>query len=154
MKTQKIFLYATLMITMAIQFSACKKDVKGCTDPSADNHKVGANVDDGSCTHHGNLVAWYDLQTRDSLIANNIASVGVFVDGQVFNNYNTPFIQWSAPPECSTSTLGNWIVMDETKTRTFSLSVRGLDSSNTLVREWNQTLDLNSGECELYEIIW
>lgn len=154
MKTQKVILSTILVFMLFISAVSCKKDVKGCTDPFADNQMIEATIDDGSCNYHGNLTSWYDTETRDSLLANNIASVGVSVDGESFINYNPTFVLWSVEPECSTTTIGNWILMDDTKTRTISLLVTALDSTNAQVRQWNQLLNIKSSECELYKITW
>ncbi|MEX2483776.1 MAG: hypothetical protein WED10_04435 [Brumimicrobium sp.] len=154
MKTQKVIFRTILVSMFFISATSCKKEIKGCTDSTADNHMVEATVDDGSCNYHGKLTSWYDTETRDSLLNNNIASVGVYVDGENYVNYNPTFILWSDEPECSITTIGNSIQIDNTKTRTISLTVRALDSTNTEVRQWIQSMNINSGECELYKITW
>jgi hypothetical protein len=139
---------------VTISIVSCKKEVNGCTDATADNYNVEANKDNGSCNYHGYLVPWYDTITRDSLLSNNVASVGVYVDNEVFQNFYPTFIMWSFEPECSTTTIGNWISMQGTKNRSISVTVKALDSSNVEVRNWVQTLTVQSDECELHQIIW
>ncbi len=122
-------------------------------DPTADNHSHIANVDDGSCSYHGHLTPWYNNVTRDSLLANGAASVSVYVDNQTFFNFYPDVTLWSVAPECTT-TIGNWITMHGTESKSISLIVRALDDTNTLIREWQETIEIHKDSCELYEIIW
>ena len=133
---------------------SCKKSITGCTDSTADNFLAEATSDDGSCSYHGNLVSWYTNTTRDSLLANNVASVSVHVDNEVIQNFYTNVSVWSTEPNCSTSGLGNWISMTNTKIRTIVVSVKALDNANVEIRSWNQTYSMQANECQLHEIIW
>jgi hypothetical protein len=142
-----------IVILSMINFS-CKKNIHGCTDPSSDNYNVEANVDNGSCIYHGNLTNWYDTTTRDSLLANNIASVSIYVDNDVIQIINPNAVIWSFEPDCSTTTIGNWITMQGTKSKTVSITVKGLDGANVEIRNWSQTMTINAGECKLYQLIW
>ncbi len=151
MKTLKITIICAIF-SMAIL--SCKKNVSGCTDPMSDNYTAEANVEDGSCNYHGNLIAWYDTITRDSLLANNVASVTIFVDNETFQNINPSFILWSSQPECSTSSIGNWITMQGVKNKTISVTAKASDGSNSEIRSWSQSMTINAGECKLYQIIW
>lgn len=154
MKTGNILFKALAFFIISVSMWSCKKDVSGCTDPSADNFKTDANVEDGSCTFHGYLTPWYDTTTRDSLLANNVASVGVYVDGAVFTNIYPASVLWSAEPECSTNTVGNWITMQNTKSKSINVLVKALDSSNNEVRQWTETMTIESGTCKFHQIIW
>lgn len=142
------------MVILSMSILSCKKDINGCTDPTSDTYNVEANIDNGSCEYHGNLTNWYDNTTRDSLLANNVASLTIYVDNEVVQNINPIFVLWSSQPECSTTAIGNWIKMQGTKSRTISVTARALDSSNVEVRNWVQTMTINAGECELYQVIW
>jgi len=143
-----------IVILSMINFS-CKKNIHGCTDPSSDNYNVEANVDNGSCRYHGNLTNWFDTTTRDSLLANNIASVSIYVDNEVIQNFYPNFILWSSAPECNYSTTtGNWIIMEGTKSKTISITAKALDGANVEIRNWSQTMTINAGECKLYQLIW
>jgi hypothetical protein len=141
-------------IVLSMTIISCKKDIKGCTDPTSDNYNVEANNDNGSCDYHGNLTNWYDTATRDSLLANSIASVSIYVDNELVQNIYPNFIVWSSVPECSTTTIGNWITMQGTKSRAISVTAKALDGANEEVRNWSQTMTINAGECILYQIIW
>ena len=76
------------------------------------------------------------------------------MDNETVQNINPNFIIWSSEPECSTTTIGNWITMHGTKSKSISITAKAFDSSNTEIRNWSQTLTINAGECELYQIIW
>lgn len=41
-----------------IGLNSCKKDVFGCTDPSATNYNATATDNDGSCQYNGQVVFW------------------------------------------------------------------------------------------------
>lgn len=151
MKTLKI---SIICATFTLAIISCKKNVSGCTDPISDNYNIEANVENGSCNYHGNLVAWYDTITRDSLLSNNIASLTIKVDNETFQNINPTFILWSTQPECNTTTIGNWITMQGVKSRSISITAIAFDSTNSVVRSWNHSMIVNAGECELYQIIW
>ncbi len=143
-----------MTLILAVVVISCKKNVSGCTDPKADNFSTEANADDGSCSFHANLTPWYDTETRDSLLANSVASVAVYIEGEVFTNILPSSVLWSSQPECSTSAIGNWVTMQGAKSKSISLSVRALDSSNMLVRQWTGALTVERGSCHLYKIIW
>ena len=151
MKTLKITIVCA---TFATVIFSCKKKVNGCTDPTSDNYNIEANLDNGSCSYHGNLVAWYDSLTRDSLLANNVASVTLKVDNETYQNIIPSLILWSTQPDCSTNTMGNWITMQGVKSKSISFTAITLDSTNSVLRTWNQPITINAGECELYQIIW
>jgi hypothetical protein len=151
----KLAIYKScLVLILLFSIASCKKKVTGCTDPTADTFKAEANEDDGSCSFHGFLTPWYDNTTRDSLLANNIACVSVFVDNEVNFNFIPAFILWSSEPNCSTSTIGNWVIMHGTKNKSISVTVKAFDGSNTVIRQWNETLIIESGVCKLFKIIW
>lgn len=153
MNPQKITPTLSMLFILSIFAVSCKKDISGCTDPYSDNHNVLAGVDDGSCSYHGYLTPWYNNVTRDSLLANGAASVSVYVDNQTFFNFYPDVTLWSVEPECTT-TIGNWITMNGTESKSISLRVRALDGANTLIREWQETIEIQKDSCELYEIIW
>jgi hypothetical protein len=52
-----VFVYLTAIL-LTMSFSGCKKDVYGCTDPSATNYNNSANVNNGSCTYTGSIIFW------------------------------------------------------------------------------------------------
>lgn len=135
-------------------FLSCKSDIPGCMDPSSDDFNPEATMDDGSCSYHGNLVAWYDTNTRDSLLANGVASVGIYVDNEIFQNIIPSFIIWSSQPDCSNQGIGNWITMQNEKSKYINITVKALDGANVEIRSWNQTVTINASECELYQLIW
>ncbi|TXI84544.1 MAG: hypothetical protein E6Q38_01780 [Crocinitomicaceae bacterium] len=151
MNTVKHLFYLCIISTALL---SCKKDVSGCTDSTSDTYNSEANVDNGTCSYHGFLTNWYDTTTRDSLVANNVAALTIYVDNEVVQNINPNIIIWSAQPDCSTTSIGNWITMEGTKSRTISISVKAFDATNTEIRSWNQALTINAGECELYQVIW
>jgi hypothetical protein len=143
-----------LLVILSLINLSCRKDVNGCMDPASDNYNIEANVDNGSCNYHGNLTNWYDATTRDSLLANNTSSITIYVDNEVVQNINPSDVIWSFEPECSTTTIGNWITMEGTKKKTVSITAKAFDGANVEIRNWNQTLTLNAGECKIYQIIW
>ncbi len=154
MNINKNILGTCMILVLSLAIISCKKDINGCTDANADNYNDKANVDDGSCSFHAHLNPWYDTETRDSLLANNVASVSVYIEGEVFTNILPASVLWSSAPECSTSAIGNWISMQGVKSKSISLLVRALDGSNVVVREWNESMTVESGTCYLYKITW
>ena len=142
------------LVFLSLAFISCHKDVFGCTDPTSDNYNSEATRDDGSCSYHGNLTCWYDTITRDSMVANNIASVVVYVDNEVVQNVNPNIVVWSSEPPCPTTSIGNWITMNGTTSRTFSVTAKAFNGSNIEVRSWSETETINAGECKLFQIIW
>lgn len=153
MNPRKIMFTLSTLVILSIFAVSCKKDIRGCMDPTADNHNHIANVDDGSCSYHGYFTPWYNDITRDSLLANNVDSVKVYIENRTFAKYAISSTLWSAEPECATA-LGNWITMQGTESKSISLIVRALDDTNTLIREWQETIEIHKDSCELYEIIW
>ena len=81
------------------------------------------------------------------------SSVNILVDNESFQTIFPPFILWSAQPECSTSTIGNWITMTGTQSRTISLHVEAKNGA-ALVQQWDETITIEGNHCELYKITW
>jgi len=49
----------SILILMSVFIlAACKKEIPGCTDYSADNYSSAATYNDGSCQYSGNLNFW------------------------------------------------------------------------------------------------
>ncbi len=49
MKTKNLLLITAFTFGVGSMFTSCKKDKKGCTDPTATNYDASAKQDDGSC---------------------------------------------------------------------------------------------------------
>ncbi len=154
MKNYKVIFKTIVIFMLLITATSCKKDIEGCTDETADNFMYEANIDNGSCNFHGHLVNWFDMETRDSLLSNNVDYVGVSVDGKSVAIYYPVFTVWSSEPSCNTSAIGDWVEMKGIKSKTISVEVKAVDSTGTVVRQWNKGFTVESRNCGMNKITW
>lgn len=93
-----LFIASILLITMS---SGCRKDIYGCTDPSANNYAPNANVDNGSCnyTQYSTVMFWTDKNEGVVTITINGQSSQItgFVTGGVPNCGNGVSATFSLP---------------------------------------------------------
>jgi hypothetical protein len=61
-------------------FVACKKG--GCISPTASNFDRKAKTDDGSCQYTASIATAISANTKDALLASNIDTIEVFIDGE------------------------------------------------------------------------
>jgi hypothetical protein len=90
MKKITFYLFATVIILTAS--SGCRKDIYGCTDPSAPNYAPNANVDNGACRYYGNIMFWAAAD-----FGNNITVTIQNQSGTISDTYTT-----SQPTDCNT----------------------------------------------------
>tara|TARA_B110000285_G_C15138099_1_gene628598 strand:+ start:3524 stop:4192 length:669 start_codon:yes stop_codon:yes gene_type:complete len=48
--------YLLLLVVAGVTLFSCKPDIKGCTDPKADNYDAYATVEDSACVYDGVLI--------------------------------------------------------------------------------------------------
>ena len=135
-----------------ILLTSCKENIPGCTDQTADNYQIEANEENGSCTYSGEITFWYDNQTRDSLLSNDLESVMPRVNDTIGTNILPDFILWSAEPECQTSSIGRLDVnLGNQKSKMIHFTV-ALNHVNNIY--WEDSIIVDHNGCELYQMIW
>ena len=82
---KKTLLLLSVSSILLFSVSGCRKDIYGCTDPSAGNYAPNANVDNGSCRYYGNVMFWFDANngTGTVNISNQQGTITGFVTGGV-----------------------------------------------------------------------
>lgn len=96
MKTIKL-LTTGLFITGAMLLSSCKKE--GCTNPSADNFDVKAEINDESCKYTTNLVFWFDETQSQQFQANGVEKINFTLSDEPLGSTNTDQF-WEESPKC------------------------------------------------------
>ena len=91
----KKILYTFILITPLLFISSCKKDIEGCTSPTAINYNSEANTDDGSCLSLQGDVIFYT--TEDG----GCGAIDVYIENEFIGSI-TSFITNGVTPECGT----------------------------------------------------
>lgn len=79
-----------LTLIMALTAVSCKKDVNGCTSPSATNYNPDATKNDQSCKYEGTVAFWMDGSVTPN------GSVTVLLNGE----YKTITHTLNSAPTC------------------------------------------------------
>jgi hypothetical protein len=125
-----LFIASILLLTMS---SGCRKDIYGCTDPSAANYAPNANVDNGSCryTYYGNVIFWFDAN-------NGVGTVNIAGQTGTITTYQTGGV-----PSCGNN-----------GSATFSLPVGSYTytASATNGFTWSGTAVVLANSCQAYQL--
>ncbi len=145
------FVLIAVVLTSAITFTTSCSKKKGCTDSTSTNYDADAKEDDGSCTYKGSVQFWYNKATSDSLVANGITSLAIYVDGAVVGSYATS-VYFTGDPACgqsnvvtSTKDLGT------VKTKTFPYM--GKDQNGNQILNGNITFDATIS-CTSWQLVF
>lgn len=96
---KKIFLAATMVAAL---MTGCKdKEVQGCTDSTATNFNVDANVN-CCCSYEGKVVFYWNEQTKNWLNSRNITTMKLYIDGNYIAT-DTPGSYTNVEPSCDGS---------------------------------------------------
>jgi hypothetical protein len=143
LKLIPVFLVAT-----ALLLTSCKKE--GCTIPEASNYSEKAKVDDGSCVYNGNILLWYDAETKSIMDLNNITSLTYTIDGVEIGTYTSDKdSEWA--PECEAEgSIGRTLVYGTTEPRTITYSV--VDNNGT--ERFSGSIGITPPDCVKKKLIW
>jgi len=117
--------------------SGCRKDIYGCTDPSAYNYNSGANINNGSCIYYGNLMFWTNVNEGNVVITINgqAATITGYVTGGI--------------PNCGNSVSANFTL----PAGTYNYSAVGPASpSYPTGYTVNSTAQVIGNQCQLYQL--
>lgn len=136
MKTQKLFLIATILFS--ISFASCKK-VEGCKDRDSINYNPDAEVDDGSCEYKGSYVFWVNtLNAGESIVVSCNGTIGELT------------LNYTGAPSCGTNN-GGAISLERTWKGNSTISLPVIldyyDSNGDFVVTINTTANLKANTC-------
>jgi hypothetical protein len=138
---------------MSLVAVSCKKE-EGCTDNSATNFSESAEEDNGSCTYSGSVVFWNDEQFSDSLLANNIVSVRVYLNGSLLGSLLSNEY-WTGPPACGAAgSLTANLDLGSSKSKAFQIRLERVyfNGQSAVVSEGNYTVNANT--CKQEQLEW
>jgi len=129
-------------VTAIVMFNACDKS--GCTDPDSTNYDPNAVKDDGSCKYEGQVIFWYDNNTKMKLLNSGLITLNYFIDG--YKKGTVAVTKYSATePNCGQSGLLTVTFdMGTEKTLTKKFEVYDADNTSNLVFTGNINFKANN----------
>jgi hypothetical protein len=147
MKKQLILI--TLGLFSVLALPSCKKE--GCTDGSADNFNADADSDDGTCSYSASVNFWYNQQTSQNLLADDIISLTFYIDNQVIGSYASN-VFFNSSPDCGqSSVVSKTFDLGKSKTKTASYKV--IDDIGDEIWTGTVTFDASVG-CTNYNLTY
>lgn len=133
---------------LLFMFSSCDKE--GCTIPEASNYSEKAKTDDGSCVYNGNILLWYNQETKNILDLHNISTLTYTIDGVVIGTFDTDKVfEWA--PECEAEgSIGRTIVYTTTETQSITYSV--VDNNGT--ERFSGSINITPPTCTKEQLVW
>jgi len=138
MKRITIMLFAAMLLISTM--SGCRKDIYGCTDPTATNYAPNANVDNGTCKYYGNIMFWTAAD-----FGNNITVTIQNQSGTISDIYTS-----GQPSGCNTDVhCANFSLPQGS----YAYSASAAPSTNYPQGvTWSGTAVVTPGGCQLYQL--
>ena len=129
---KKTILSICVLAILMVAASGCRKDIYGCTDPTAANYNRNANVDNNSCYYY-NVSFWTNINNEPPITVSLYTVTGTITTTIV-----------SGIPDCNTSGCAH-----------FSLPVGSYNytaTSTTTGHSWTGTAVATNSGCNLYQL--
>jgi len=111
---------------------------------------IGIAIFSNSCTKEkeGSVVFWYGQNVSELLVANNITTLKFYVANDLVGSTSAD-VYWTSKPDCgSNASITATINLGKNKTQAYNFEV--IDQNGNVL--WEGTINVNSNECQSYEL--
>ena len=144
----KHFFLISTLIVLSVSIIGCKRE--GCTDPDSLTFDEKAKSDDGTCKYEGSVTFWYNEQTTNKMVADNITSLTFYVNNRIIGS-TASNIYWTSAPGCEGG--GNIFVKEDLGTaKSKSQSYKVVDQDGDEV--WAGTVIFNGNTCTATQLVY